>query len=580
MMIAPPLPGKTSALDMLVTKTQPREGEASQPLAFEDVLKDEEKKLKQEQEAAALAASVPFQAVTLPTAPEHLAAADAESAPEAGKEAAPVMAAGLAALPQSQALAEQTAATVQLSGPTPQPRSIPAQPADSFSADLIAAQPKREVQTQVIAGQYSVPLTEQDALAGEAQSQSAQQPAVSSDFQPVEADLQAAMLQIERSDVAESKLEIPAADAMSQQVQMPSELKPVDEKPQVAMRQSVPPPAQEVSGAESQSQTVQQIQTSSELKPVDENQQAELTQIAAPKTEVSAAETQSQVVQQMQTSSEFKLVELKSQAAVQQSELTEYAVQKQEAPVAETQPRSLQQAEELPAETKPVQVKKSVVSAQYAAPMVDKAAAPSPLSVAERGPLAAKTADLDPVEAPQAATSSQSVDPSAMLQASQRDNAAAVADSSSVIRSFEPVVQPSEVIEQIMGQMKVRIKSGPGTMRLQLNPQELGAIEVQVVRSAQGISVTFSAEQPGTGRILEAQADQLRQALKDAGVQLNGLNISQQNHQPRQEGGAMRQAPYFGSYSTQDRAAAEKSEVEINRPVRRTGSAGEIDYLI
>jgi flagellar hook-length control protein FliK len=115
-------------------------------------------------------------------------------------------------------------------------------------------------------------------------------------------------------------------------------------------------------------------------------------------------------------------------------------------------------------------------------------------------------------------------------------------------------------------------------MHLQLNPKELGAIDVQMVSGPQGVSVTFSAEQPATGRLLETQLNQLRQALTEAGVQLAGLNIGQHG-QPRQEGGFLDQNTQFTQPARQDPSQKE-ANVQMTRHPVRTGGTGEVDYLI
>ena len=116
-------------------------------------------------------------------------------------------------------------------------------------------------------------------------------------------------------------------------------------------------------------------------------------------------------------------------------------------------------------------------------------------------------------------------------------------------------------------------------MRLQMNPKDMGAIEVHMVSNAKGVSVTFFAEQAGTGQLLETQMDHLRQSLKDAGVQLTNLNISQHD-QPKQEGGFQKQDPHFGSFSQRVAPQAETANKERARPERIGGSISEVDYLI
>jgi flagellar hook-length control protein FliK len=138
-------------------------------------------------------------------------------------------------------------------------------------------------------------------------------------------------------------------------------------------------------------------------------------------------------------------------------------------------------------------------------------------------------------------------------------------------------VREYEVIQQITNQLKPRIKTGETSMRLTLKPDKLGSIEVEMVSSAQGVSVSFVTEQASTGQLLEAQVNQLKQSLKDAGVQLNNLNINQHN-QPRHEGGAFRQEQPSVPFHSQE--IQDGTPPEDNTQAERVVSPHEVDYLI
>jgi flagellar hook-length control protein FliK len=143
----------------------------------------------------------------------------------------------------------------------------------------------------------------------------------------------------------------------------------------------------------------------------------------------------------------------------------------------------------------------------------------------------------------------------------------------------EAKIRTAEVVQQIVHHVETRIHNRLTVMHLQLNPKELGVIDVQMVSGPQGVSVTFSAEQPATGRLLETQLSQLHQSLTDAGVQISGLNIGQHG-QPRQEGGFLNQNPQFAQAPQQDASLKEANIQKTRHPVRVTGQTGEVDYLI
>ncbi len=136
-----------------------------------------------------------------------------------------------------------------------------------------------------------------------------------------------------------------------------------------------------------------------------------------------------------------------------------------------------------------------------------------------------------------------------------------------------------EAVDHVIRHINFNLKNGPTSMRLQLSPGELGAIDVQMVSDSQGVHVTFFAEQASTGKLLETQLDQLRVSLVDSGVHLSGLDIGQHN-QSGQKGGSFEQSPN----STRDfsRNFPETQTVSQEKPSleRNLGRSSDIDYLI
>ncbi len=139
--------------------------------------------------------------------------------------------------------------------------------------------------------------------------------------------------------------------------------------------------------------------------------------------------------------------------------------------------------------------------------------------------------------------------------------------------------QAAEVLQQIGHELKLKLQSGPNSIHMQLNPKELGAIDVQMVTDAKGVNVTFFAEQASTGRLLETQISQLRQSLIDSGVQLTGLNISQHG-QPDPQGGFSNQNTDFTHYSQSPVTRSEAHTEEASHTVQARRQLSEVDYLI
>jgi flagellar hook-length control protein FliK len=138
--------------------------------------------------------------------------------------------------------------------------------------------------------------------------------------------------------------------------------------------------------------------------------------------------------------------------------------------------------------------------------------------------------------------------------------------------------QAVEVAQQVIHQMNVKIKNGPTSMHLQLSPTELGNIEVEMVSTSQGVHVTFFTEQANTGKLLETQLNQLRESLIDSGVQLSGLNISQQGL--AEQKGGFDHNTNFTQNSLPEFVPNETNNTKVSHPERTTGQLGKVDYRV
>lgn len=81
-------------------------------------------------------------------------------------------------------------------------------------------------------------------------------------------------------------------------------------------------------------------------------------------------------------------------------------------------------------------------------------------------------------------------------------------------------------IQQIAHEVDLSQQSGKSFVRIQLHPQDLGAIDIHLSSDAQGVGITIMTEHASTGRLLEGQMDALRQSLSDAGLHLTHMNFS------------------------------------------------------
>jgi flagellar hook-length control protein FliK len=85
--------------------------------------------------------------------------------------------------------------------------------------------------------------------------------------------------------------------------------------------------------------------------------------------------------------------------------------------------------------------------------------------------------------------------------------------------------QGQEIIQQILNQVEPAIRSGKNSLHIQLQPESMGRIDLHMTSTDQGVAVSFRASQPGTQAALENNLSALREALSQAGIQLNHLGV-------------------------------------------------------
>ena len=82
------------------------------------------------------------------------------------------------------------------------------------------------------------------------------------------------------------------------------------------------------------------------------------------------------------------------------------------------------------------------------------------------------------------------------------------------------------------------VREGMHEARLQLNPRELGPVEVRLSVGDGAAQVSFSAQHAGTAAAVQQSLPQLRELLAQQGLQLGQASVF---HQPTGDGDAARQ---------------------------------------
>lgn len=107
-----------------------------------------------------------------------------------------------------------------------------------------------------------------------------------------------------------------------------------------------------------------------------------------------------------------------------------------------------------------------------------------------------------------------------------------VVESSSPIFAENTVVEPRIILEQIIEQIKVSVVKEEAQMTIQLKPEHLGKLSMEVV-SKQGImTARFTVESEQTKEVLEQNIQALKEVLENRNLIIEELEVTVgQNHQ-------------------------------------------------
>jgi hypothetical protein len=118
--------------------------------------------------------------------------------------------------------------------------------------------------------------------------------------------------------------------------------------------------------------------------------------------------------------------------------------------------------------------------------------------------------------------------------------------------------------EQIAKRISLMSTQDVQTARIQLDPPEMGALEVKIKIQNDHISVAFASGNQQVRDALEAQSPRLREMLEQQGINLDDVNVSDQpNQQAGGEGEGERALPGEENMMMNDQEQGEETAVEV-----------------
>ncbi|MCM1307764.1 MAG: flagellar hook-length control protein FliK [Butyrivibrio sp.] len=91
-------------------------------------------------------------------------------------------------------------------------------------------------------------------------------------------------------------------------------------------------------------------------------------------------------------------------------------------------------------------------------------------------------------------------------------------------------VNAADVIHQIIEAVRVNVNSATSSMELQLNPENLGKINLNVVTKNGMVTATITAQNEAVKGIIESQLVQLKESLNNQGLKVQSVEVAVANH--------------------------------------------------
>lgn len=102
--------------------------------------------------------------------------------------------------------------------------------------------------------------------------------------------------------------------------------------------------------------------------------------------------------------------------------------------------------------------------------------------------------------------------------------AAAETDFTQTVTSFTQDTQ--EIMDQILDNMKLQLKPGMDSLQMQLHPESLGTVHVQLISKAGELTAQFHVQNEAVKAVVESQMMTLKETLAEQGVKVEAVEVS------------------------------------------------------
>lgn len=90
--------------------------------------------------------------------------------------------------------------------------------------------------------------------------------------------------------------------------------------------------------------------------------------------------------------------------------------------------------------------------------------------------------------------------------------------------------QTQEIVDQIVNYMKIQLRPGMSQLEMQLHPESLGTVHIQLVSRGGEVTAQFHVQNEAVKAAVESQVNTLVENLREQGVKVEAVQVSVESH--------------------------------------------------
>jgi len=95
---------------------------------------------------------------------------------------------------------------------------------------------------------------------------------------------------------------------------------------------------------------------------------------------------------------------------------------------------------------------------------------------------------------------------------------------------FSTTPDTNEIMDQILDYMKIQLKPGMDQLTMQLHPESLGSLQIQITSKGGEVTAQFKVQDETVKAAIESQVAELKETLKNQGVKVEAVEVTVENH--------------------------------------------------